>query len=52
MSLKIGVVGAGLMGHGIAELYAIAGYEVTLSDISDDILKKALEKIKWSQHPL
>ena len=52
MSLKIGVVGAGLMGHGIAELYAIAGCEVTLSDISDDILKKALEKIKWSLQSL
>ena len=48
MPLKIGVVGAGLMGHGIAEMCAIAGYEVTLSDITDDILRKALEKIKWS----
>ncbi len=48
MSLKIGVVGAGLMGHGIAEMCAIAGYGVTLSDITDDILRKALEKIKWS----
>ncbi|MCE4621500.1 MAG: 3-hydroxyacyl-CoA dehydrogenase/enoyl-CoA hydratase family protein [Desulfurococcales archaeon] len=42
------VVGAGTMGHGIAEVAAIAGYKVYLADISDEILKNAMEKIKWS----
>ncbi|BAK54139.1 3-hydroxyacyl-CoA dehydrogenase/enoyl-CoA hydratase family protein [Sulfurisphaera tokodaii] len=45
---KVLVVGAGTMGHGIAELFAIAGYEVYLSDISQEILDNALNKIKWS----
>lgn len=45
---KIAVIGAGTMGHGIAEVAAIAGYEVWVADISDEILKNALNKIKWS----
>ncbi len=45
---RIGVVGAGTMGHGIAELFALYGYKVIMSDINEDILKAALEKIRWS----
>jgi len=45
---KILVIGAGTMGHGIAEVAAVAGYSVALVDISEDILKKALERIRWS----
>jgi len=45
---KTAVAGSGAMGHGIAELLAIAGYEVTMIDISDEFLTKAMEKIKWS----
>ncbi len=45
---KITVVGAGTMGHGIAEVAAVAGYEVWVSDISDEILQNALKKIEWS----
>lgn len=45
---KAAVVGSGAMGHGIAELLAMAGYEVTMIDISDEFLTKAMEKIKWS----
>jgi enoyl-CoA hydratase/3-hydroxyacyl-CoA dehydrogenase len=45
---KIAVIGAGTMGHGIAELAAIAGYKVAVVDISDEILKNALSKIQWS----
>ena len=45
---KIVVVGAGTMGHGIAEVAAIAGYQVYLVDIAQDILNNALEKIRWS----
>ncbi len=39
---RIGVVGAGQMGNGIAHVLAVAGYEVLLNDISDDALTKAL----------
>ncbi|MFP3081156.1 MAG: 3-hydroxyacyl-CoA dehydrogenase/enoyl-CoA hydratase family protein [Acidilobus sp.] len=42
------VVGAGTMGHGIAEVAAIAGYKVYVADINDEILRSALEKIRWS----
>jgi enoyl-CoA hydratase/3-hydroxyacyl-CoA dehydrogenase len=45
---KTVVAGSGAMGHGIAELLALAGYEVTMIDISDEFLTKAMEKIKWS----
>ncbi len=45
---RITVVGAGTMGHGIAEVAAIAGYEVWLADINQEILDKALERIRWS----
>lgn len=45
---KIAVIGAGTMGHGIAEVVAIAGYEVWMADIAEDILKNAMEKIRWS----
>jgi len=42
------VIGSGAMGHGIAQILAMAGYEIAMVDISDDILKKAKERIKWS----
>ena len=45
---KIVVVGAGTMGHGIAQVCAMHGYDVVLIDIKDEILQKAVEKIKWS----
>ena len=36
------------MGHGITQLLAMNGVEVTMVDINDEILAKAKEKIKWS----
>ncbi|MFS4437908.1 3-hydroxybutyryl-CoA dehydrogenase [Paracoccaceae bacterium GXU_MW_L88] len=42
---KVGVVGAGQMGNGIAHVMALAGYDVTLNDISKDALSKSLETI-------
>ena len=48
MIRRIAVIGAGTMGHGIAEVAAIAGYEVYMYDISRDILENALKKIDWS----
>ncbi|MCD4750429.1 MAG: 3-hydroxybutyryl-CoA dehydrogenase [Thermoanaerobaculales bacterium] len=38
----IGVVGAGQMGSGIAHVAAVAGYDVILSDIDEDILDRSL----------
>lgn len=43
---KIGVVGAGTMGHGIAEVFALYGFEVNLYDVNEEILLNALELIK------
>ena len=45
---KITVLGSGVMGHGIAQVSAMAGYTVTLRDIEKSFLDKAMEKIRWS----
>ncbi|MFV0293418.1 MAG: 3-hydroxybutyryl-CoA dehydrogenase [Paracoccus sp. (in: a-proteobacteria)] len=42
---SVGVVGAGQMGNGIAHVFALAGYDVLMSDISQDALNKALGTI-------
>ncbi len=42
---KVGIVGAGQMGNGIAHVFALAGYEVLLNDISEDSLKAAIDLI-------
>ena len=48
MSVKnITVLGSGVMGHGIAQVSATAGYNVVLRDIKQEFLDKAMEKIKW-----
>jgi 3-hydroxybutyryl-CoA dehydrogenase len=39
----IGIVGAGQMGNGIAHVMSLAGYDVTLNDISEDALNSAME---------
>ena len=38
MSARVAVIGAGLMGHGIALRFALAGHEVGLHDIDPDVL--------------
>lgn len=43
---KIGVVGAGQMGNGIAHVCALAGYDVAISDLSQDALDKAMKTIE------
>lgn len=48
MAKKVAVIGAGTMGHGIAELFAIAGYEVALVDVAEEFLKRALQNIELS----
>lgn len=45
---KITVLGSGMMGHGIAQISAMAGFEVTLRDVDTKFLDSAMSKIKWS----
>lgn len=42
---KVGVIGAGQMGNGIAHVAALAGFEVVLNDISVDRLKSGMATI-------
>ena len=49
---KITVLGSGVMGHGIAQVSAMAGYHVVLRDIEQSFLDKAMEKIRWSLNKL
>ena len=43
---KIGVIGAGQMGNGIAHVLSLGGYHVLLNDINKDILGKASQNIE------
>jgi enoyl-CoA hydratase / 3-hydroxyacyl-CoA dehydrogenase len=49
---QITVLGSGIMGHGIAQISAMAGYNVNLRDIEQSFLDKAMDKIKWSINKL
>ena len=48
MKVKIGVVGAGTMGAGIAQVAAQAGHRVVLTDTNPEQLKKAEQQISSS----
>jgi 3-hydroxybutyryl-CoA dehydrogenase len=43
---RVGVLGCGLMGHGIAQVSAQAGYEVVVREVDEDVLQSGLEKIE------
>ena len=43
---KIAVIGAGLMGHSIAQEFAVSGYRVSLNDMSEERLDHARERIR------
>ncbi|MDW0295467.1 MAG: 3-hydroxyacyl-CoA dehydrogenase family protein [Nitrososphaeraceae archaeon] len=45
---KITILGSGIMGHGIAQISAMNGYQVVLRDIEQRFLDSAMDKIKWS----
>ena len=42
---RIGVIGAGQMGNGIAHVLSLAGFDVMLEDVNSEQLGKALERI-------
>ena len=42
---KIGIIGAGTMGNGIAQAFAVCGYDVTMTDISDTAVQRGLKTI-------
>ncbi len=43
---RVAVIGAGLMGHGIAQIFAEKGWQVSLTDVDEAILVKAREGIR------
>ncbi|HLT58551.1 MAG: 3-hydroxyacyl-CoA dehydrogenase family protein [Limnochordales bacterium] len=45
---RIAVLGAGTMGHGIAQVAALAGYQVTMRDVSRGALDGGRAQIDWS----
>ena len=49
---KVAVLGAGNMGHGIAEVVAIAGFTVVMRDITEELVQKGYEDIVWSLNKL
>ncbi|MBV9120295.1 MAG: 3-hydroxyacyl-CoA dehydrogenase family protein, partial [Chloroflexi bacterium] len=45
---KISVIGAGLMGNGIAQVAAMSGYDVTMRDVEQPFLDRGLDAIRTS----
>jgi enoyl-CoA hydratase/3-hydroxyacyl-CoA dehydrogenase len=46
------VLGAGSMGHGITEVVALGGYDVTMRDIEEEFVEDGYDDIKWSLEKL
>ncbi len=46
--MRLAVIGAGEMGHGIAELAALHGHEVRMRDVKQEFLDRGMERIRWS----
>ncbi|WP_281195644.1 3-hydroxyacyl-CoA dehydrogenase family protein [Halorubrum sp. F4] len=44
--MRVSVLGAGTMGHGIAQVAAMAGYDVTIRDIEESILESGVDAIE------
>ena len=45
---KIALIGAGAMGHGIAQVASMAGFEANMRSRHEETLARAMERIKWS----
>jgi 3-hydroxybutyryl-CoA dehydrogenase len=50
--MNIAVVGAGLMGHGIAQVFAAAGYDVAIHDASAAVLAGVVERVRGNLRDL
>ena len=48
MAERIAIIGAGLMGSGIAQVSAVGGYDVTLRDVTDEALARGVAGIEKS----
>ncbi len=48
MAQQLAVIGAGLMGSGIAQVAAVGGYDVVLRDVTDEALARGVANIKKS----
>ncbi len=46
--MKIGIIGTGTMGNGIAQAFAQSGYDVVMKDLSDEFLQNAVKNIDKS----
>ncbi len=49
---RIAVIGAGLMGHGIAQEFALAGYQVRLHDLNEERLASAIRSVETNLNRL
>lgn len=47
---KIGVLGSGIMGNGIAQIFADSGFDVVVVDINEDVLNKAKQVMEKNLH--
>ncbi len=43
---RVAVLGAGTMGHGIAQVHALAGYEVALADATLELARRGIDRIR------
>ena len=48
--MKVGIIGAGVMGRGIAQVSASAGHQVVLFEINNDVLQTAKASIAANLH--
>ncbi|MHA1976240.1 MAG: 3-hydroxyacyl-CoA dehydrogenase NAD-binding domain-containing protein [Candidatus Hodarchaeales archaeon] len=48
----VAVIGAGDMGHGIAQVCLMTGYKVSMYDIKDEFVEKGKSRIEWSLNKL
>ena len=48
----VAVLGAGSMGHGIAEVAALSGFEVNLRDVKEEFVQSGYDDIEWSLEKL
>ncbi|MGG1662005.1 3-hydroxyacyl-CoA dehydrogenase family protein [Brevibacillus sp. NRS-1366] len=48
MARQVAVIGSGVMGHGIAQVYALAGFAVSLYDLQEEFLLRAKKSVEQS----